>query len=287
MPLERPHVMPGLWLLLVCLACVLSCSADGPGLPPDFEAVGPEISGNGLPRRIRHRPTGIVLRLVDAGRATLGSAASEAERDGDEFEREVQIAEPFYLGETEVTVAQWTPLMGSTQEDFVEDAESPIGGVTWHRASEFVRLLNAQGDGLWCLPTEDQWEYACRAGTTTAYSFGATIDPEVVNYDGRYPYGGVPKGLDRGKPLHVRSLPPNPWGFYEMHGNVWEWCADVYRFDPREPDDGGSSAGVARVIRGGDFSSAAKEVRSAFREGYPPKSDESKYGLRVARRIDL
>ena len=108
------------------------------------------------------------------------------------------------------------------------------------------------------LPTEAEWEYACRAGTNTPFSFGDNITPEQVNYDGNYPYADGKKGLYREKTVPVKSLPANAWGLYEMHGNVWEWCQDWYGDYPAEPvtNPEGSQAGVERVVRGGswDFS---------------------------------
>jgi formylglycine-generating enzyme required for sulfatase activity len=131
--------------------------------------------------------------------------------------------------------------------------------VSWEAVQTFLDRLNALVPGLDAgLPSEAQWEYACRAGTTAPFSFGRNITPEQ-NYDGNYPYAGAEKGLYRERTVAVGSLPPNPWGLYEMHGNVWEWCADWYgpypdgsQIDPAGPPDGSR-----RVLRGGSWGSRA------------------------------
>jgi formylglycine-generating enzyme required for sulfatase activity len=117
------------------------------------------------------------------------------------------------------------------------------------------------------LPTEAEWEYACRAGTITPFSFGEDITPDQVNYDGNSPYRGSKKGLSRGETVEVASLPANPWGLYEMHGNVWEWCQDWFRAYPAEPvvDPTGPEAGERRVLRGGSWFRNGRNARAACR----------------------
>jgi formylglycine-generating enzyme required for sulfatase activity len=144
------------------------------------------------------------------------------------------------------------------------------------------------------LPTEAQWEYACRAGTTTPFSFGEGITPEQVNYDGNFPYANGWKGLDttkrtglnRRETATVRSLPPNPWGFYEMHGNVWEWCLDGYRRYNAvvvHYPVGSAEPGGDRMIRGGSWSSHASGVRCASRDSADPGYRGVSVGFRCAR----
>jgi len=228
-----------------------------------------------------HEPSGIVLVRVPAARLTVGTPAGESDRDGDEFEREVEV-DAFLLGETEVTVAQWRRVMGAEPPNPAGSDELPAGGVTWHEAKEFVARLNASGSRGWRLPTEEEWEHACRAGTTTPFSFGATITTDQVNYDGRRPYGEASAGEYRDGAVPVKSFPPNAFGLYEMHGNLFEWCEEVYVFDPSAPPPT-LEPGTSRVIRGGAFSSRGKECRSGYRDGYPPHSTGAKYGFRVAR----
>lgn len=258
-----------------------------PKLGAEFEAVGSETGTSGLPSRVRHTPTGIVLILIAPGGFAMGSPESEVKRDGDELQRREAIESPFYLGETEVTAAQWKQIMGTLPRDVVpsDDGELPITGVSWHKAKEFVRRMNAQGSPGWRLPSEAEWEYACRAGTTTAFSFGDNITTTQVNYNGLRPYAGGAVGLLRGGPVPVRSLPQNPWGLYEMHGNVFEWCEDLYVVHPERGTPADDSPGASRVLRGGAWNSKGKKTRSAFRDGYAPASSGAKYGLRIALSI--
>ncbi|MEC4673398.1 MAG: formylglycine-generating enzyme family protein [Nitrospirota bacterium] len=254
-------------------------------LGSEFEPIGTQIGAFNLPRRVRHTPTGIVLILVDPGTFMMGTPLSEKHRDRDEEQHIVTIDTSFYLGETEVTVSQWKQIMGPGPERLPDNGELPIGGVTWYRAQEFVKRLNQSGESGWRLPKEAEWEYACRAGTTTAFSFGEDITPEQVNYNGKRPYLSKKRGLDRNAPVPVRSLPPNPWGFYEMHGNLWEWCEDLYLKHPARDTLPQDTTGLSRVMRGGGFPSRGKQARSGYRDGYPPRSPGPKYGFRIAKTI--
>jgi formylglycine-generating enzyme required for sulfatase activity len=135
------------------------------------------------------------------------------------------------------------------------------------------------------LPTEAEWEYSCRAGTTTPFSFGDQITPEQVNYDGNYPYAGGKKGLYREETVPVKDLPCNDWGLYQMHGNVWEWCQDWFGDydlsvveDPAGPSEGGS-----RVLRGGGWIDLGRNVRSAYRLAFAPGDRNGDFGFRLAR----
>jgi formylglycine-generating enzyme required for sulfatase activity len=242
----------------------------GPSLPASLRP---------LPERCVHAGTGIVLVRVPAGRYMRGSPADEPLRDTDERAHEVVLAHEFWLGETEVTVGQWELVMGADFEAPALDPALPASDVTWYEAEEFVRRLNELGPPGWRMPREDEWEYACRAGTTTPFAFGDDIRPELVNYNAYYPYRPGPRGERSDGPKPVRSLPPNAWGFHEMHGNVVEWCSDVYT---AEPGPTPAPEGASRVLRGGSYVASADQVRSAWREGYPPKSDGREYGLRVA-----
>ena len=254
-------------------------------LGSDFEPIGHENGAFNLPRRVRHISTGIVLILIDPGTFMMGTPLSEKHRDRDEAQHRVTIDTPFYLGETEVTVSQWKQTMGPGPETIPDNGELPISGVTWYRAREFVERLNQSGEPGWRLPNEAEWEYACRADTTTAFSFGEDITPEQVNYNGKRPYLRKERGLDRNAPVPVRSLPPNPWGFYEMHGNLWEWCDDLYLLDPVHDKLPKVTTGLSRVMRGGGFPSRGKQARSGYRDGYPPNSSGPKYGFRVTKTL--
>ncbi len=168
---------------------------------------------------------------------------------------------------------------------FKDNPHNPVEQVSWDDTQHFIAELNQRIAGLQArLPTEAEWEYACRAGTTTPFSFGENITPEQVNYDGEYPYAGGEKGLNRERTVPVGSLPPNPWGLYEMHGNVWEWCEDWYGEYPNEPqiDPHGPEEGVYRVLRGGSWIGYGRYARSAHRHRYGPDYRYDYIGFRLA-----
>ena len=152
---------------------------------------------------------------------------------------------------------------------------------------EFIQTLSQLKSGVtFQLPTEAQWEYACRAGTATPFSFGENMTSEQVNYNGEYSYKKgffQKKDLSRGKTLAVQSLPANPWGLYEMHGNVWEWCRDAYSDLSSEAcTDPYNSSGDYRVLRGGSWINRGRACRSAYRGNYRPVRRYNYYGFRLA-----
>ena len=249
-----------------------------------------------LPVRVVHRKTGIPLRLVQRGDFRMGASANDSQALDDERpSHEVVISRPFYLGETEVTRAQWSTLMPSValteggDDSADEDAALPIAGVSWSEAKDFVQLAGLR------LPSEAEWEYACRAGRSTRYSTGETLDGSQANIvvlsDLRemFPHMaeiyGFPEGL-----LPVKQFPPNRWGFYDMHGNVAEWCEDWYdsrAYEGRDQsgptiDPVGPTAGVDRVLRGGSWSCDPDRARSSYR-----RSDASDLGADAATSVGV
>jgi len=189
----------------------------------------------------------------------------------------VKLTEDFFVAETPVTQAQYEVVMGTNPSHFKQvGPEAPVEPVSWDDAMAFCAKLNQNAepeDGWeWSLPTEAQWEYACRAGTTTAFSFGNVLNGTQANCDGNHPYGTEEKGpyLERTSP--VRNYPANPWGLYDCHGNVWEWCADWYGEYPKEAvvDPQGPESAFSRVLRGGSWDGTARNCRSAIRSGRPP-----------------
>jgi formylglycine-generating enzyme required for sulfatase activity len=234
----------------------------------------------GFPTRILHMPTGAELVLIPAGEFTMGTPASEAERGGDEVPHRRQIRQPFYLGANEVTQAQWRKVMGSNPSAFRGD-DLPVEQVSWEDCQQFLTKV---GGGL-RLPSEAEWEYACRAGTTTPFAFGTTIMPAQVNYDGNYPYGRASKGLYRERTVAAGSLPSNAWGLHEMHGNVMEWCQDGYEAYPGSGTEEPARAAGARVLRGGGWSGHAIFCRAASRLRSVPGDRSNFVGLRLARTL--
>jgi sulfatase modifying factor 1 len=167
------------------------------------------------------------LRWISPGRFPMGSPPDEPERFDDELQHDVVLTKGFWLADTACTQGLWQVVMGGNPSTFKGDDNLPVDSVSWEDSVEFIGKINGMIPGLDLrLPTEAEWEYACRAGTDSPFSFGPQISTEQVNYDGNYPYHNGPKGQYRKKTVAVKSLPCNNWGLYEMHGNLWEWCND-------------------------------------------------------------
>lgn len=222
-----------------------------------------------------------VFRWIEPGRFKMGMENSA--------QRTVTLS-GFWLADTAVRQALWLAVMGGDNPSyFQDDLNNPMERVSWLDAQRFIESLNGNVADLFAqLPSEAQWEYACRAGTKTAFSFDDNITPDQVNYDGNYPYAGGKKGLYREKTVAVKALPANPWGLYEMHGNVWEWCQDVWQtdlgtvaeVDPLTEVDG--DVGGDRVLRGGSWGSAGGNVCSFIRYHHRSDFHSSIIGFRLA-----
>lgn len=229
------------------------------------------------------------FRWIPSGTFTMGSPKEEAYREANEKERSVTIDEGFWMLETPVTQAAYWEIMDENPStykavepngDGLSQYERPVESVTWYDAKAFCAELNSlvKGSGAFFrLPTEVEWEYACRAGTATPFSFGTAHNGTLDNIDGTAPYGTEDEGPNVGVTTPVRSYPPNPWGLYDLHGNVAEWCEDKYRHAApsmarpkqidvdyrvmnRDPDPS-----VERSVRGGSFNSDGRGARSALR----------------------
>jgi len=215
--------------------------------------------------------------LIPAGKFKMGSPASEKGRSGDETQYEVTLTKPIYMGKFEVTQEQWEALMGNNPSIRTKGANLPVTNVSWEDCQEFIKKLNAITKGGYRLPYEAEWEYTCRAGTTTAYSCGDNLTKNDANIDG-----------DSIKA--VGSYKPNAFGLYDMHGNVWEWCEDWYGDYPEESvtDPRGSATGEYRVLRGGSFLNYALLARS-FNRNYdsPTYRLNPGLGFRLARIADI
>ena len=237
------------------------------------------------------------FRWIQPGTFTMGT--SQAEKDAalasvpnskpewfaGEVPHQVTLTQGFWLADSACTQALWQAITGSNPANFKDSPQNPVEQVSWDDCQQFLSELNDRvSGGGFRLPSEAQWEYACRAGTTTAFSFGTTITPEQVNYNGDYPFGGAAKGLNRQKTVPVKSLLPNSWGLYEMHGNVWQWCNDWYDdfSGSAERDPAGPSSGSRRVFRGGGWYNRAWLCRSALRYWDAPDYRDPTLGFRVA-----
>ena len=236
------------------------------------------------------------LRWVEPGEFWMGSPDDEPARSSNEGPRHRVRLVGFWLADSACTQALWQAVLGSNPSHFTGDAALPVEQVSWDDVQGFLQRLQAglpEGSAP-VLPTEAQWEYACRAGTETPFSFGATISTAQANYDGNYPYGKAPKGPYRERTAPVKSLPANAWGLYQMHGNVWEWCADDQRdyagtalADGAREDPWGpvsQELGAHRAVRGGSWFYRAGSLRSAFRRRYQRDVRLHFLGFRVALR---
>lgn len=258
---------------------------------------------------------GITLDLVwiAPGTFTMGSPSSEADRRDDETQHCVTLSKGFWMGKYEITQEQWQALMGSNPSNF-KGVKNPVELVSWDDCQEFIKRLNAlvaatggrggpgaptpatslgSASGIFRLPTEAEWEYACQAKTTT-FHYGNDLDASIANFNGNYPYGNGHKGEYRQKTVPVGSFKPNAFGLYDMHGNVWEWCQDWYVWawcperDGGYPSDSvtdpvGPGSGVSRVYRGGGWRDRAGFCRSAVRYDDRPGNRWDGLGLRLVR----
>jgi len=238
----------------------------------------------------------ITLEMVSIpkGSFTMGAPASEAKSYYFERPQHQVTIKPFLLGKYPINQAQWAAVakLPKIQYDLKPDPSHfkgknlPVENVSWNDAVEFCVRLSQKTGRSYRLPSEAEWEYACRAGTTTPFHFGDTVTPDLVNYHGNYPYGSAPKGIWRGKTTAVGSFPPNSFGLYDMHGNVWEWCQDIWQDNYNgAPTDGSAwetSGSDHQVLRGGSWSDHAVHCRAANRYYYSAGGSNRSVGFRVA-----
>jgi formylglycine-generating enzyme required for sulfatase activity len=239
------------------------------------------------------------LVLIPAGEFVMGSPPSEGDAsDNERPQHVVKITQPFYLGAHEVTQRDYQLVTGRKPSFFsasghgkekvagMDTSRFPVEGVSWEDAEEFCRRLSVKEGRTYRLPTEAEWEYACRAGTTTPFHFGSMLNGRQANCDGASPYGTNQKGPSLSRTSRVGSYPANAWGLYDMHGNVWEWCSDWYSADyyARSPtsDPRGAAGASYRVNRGGSWGDHASYCRSACRFWYSPSLRGTDLGFRVA-----
>jgi formylglycine-generating enzyme required for sulfatase activity len=262
----------------------------------------------------------LTMLWIPPGRFLMGSPPAEPERDGNEGPQHLVQLQEFFISQTPITQAQWREVAGwqkrpgeewgrllnmdpsafqskeGQRENVVRllDGESntdqrPVEMVSWDDAMEFCHRLSQRTSRTYTLPSEAQWEYACRAGTGSPFHFGEMITTELANYRGSgFTYGDVPKGIYQEQTTPVRMFPTNSWGLHDMHGNVWEWCLDHFHASYEgAPADGSAwlypeaQTDWPRLLRGGTWLSNPGECRSAFRYTYKPGVVSSNLGFRV------
>ncbi len=227
-----------------------------------------------------------VMRWILPGRFQMGSSTAEAGRVDGEKQHPVVISKGFWLAETACTQALWQAVTGQNPSHFDDDPLCPVDAVSWRDCEAFVQQLSHSlpGDLVLRLPTEAEWEYACRADTTTVFNVGDHLLASDANFDGNYPYGNTPKGVFHQRTLPVHEFAPNRWGLFQMHGNLWEWCNDWLGDYPGElaVDPVGPAEGRERVLRGGGWLRAAQSLRAAQRRANSPDARYHFFGLRLA-----
>jgi formylglycine-generating enzyme required for sulfatase activity len=270
-----------------------------PAAPPvnAVQAAQPKF-GDADAKELRNT-LGMKLVRVPAGTFRMGSPKEEVYRNEDETQHDVSITKPFYLGVYEVTQGQYEGIMGKNPAFFsaagggkqrVENkktADYPVERVSWHDAVEFCKKLSAKESKKYRLPTEAEWEYACRAGAKTVFHTGNDFNSNLANINGLIysSYGKEEAGPFHRSTVKVGEYKPNAFGLHDMHGNVQEWCSDWYAADyyaksPKE-DPQGPAEGSERVLRGGAWPSSAKACRSALRNQMAPEQSSWTSGFRV------
>jgi formylglycine-generating enzyme required for sulfatase activity len=261
----------------------------------------PESPFTGAKPGAAREVSGMKLCWCPAGTFRMGSPRGEPERRPGEDQVDVTFSKGFWIGQYEVTQAQWKRVVGAFPGNFNagKGDDFPVYAINFAEAEEFCRKLteraHASGDlpKSWefRLPTEAQWEYACRAGTTTATSFGDTLSSKQANFQGK-PYNGAEEGPSLQRTAKVGSYPANPWGLHDAHGNVFEWCRDWYHrrlpggvdpdlHDAKDTATKSENGDLSRVRRGGCYADEGWPCRSAFRLRFEPERRHEHIGFRV------
>ena len=230
---------------------------------------------------------GVKLEMIaiPGGTFLMGSPENEAERQDYESPKHQVTVPSFFMGKYPLTQAQYQAILGSNPSYF-KGNNRPVETVSWDDAVLFCQKLSQRTGKSYRLPSEAEWEYACRAGTKTPFSFGDNITPDLVNYNGNYPYKSAPKGKYREQTTDVETFTPNSFGLYDMHGNVLEWCEDDWHENYiNAPTDGSAwnsrSGNNTKTLRGGSWYSDARFCRAAARNGGSRDFRRSNFGFRV------
>jgi formylglycine-generating enzyme required for sulfatase activity len=226
---------------------------------------------------------GMKFVWIAPGTFLMGSPKEEKEREDDEIQHKVTFNRGIYMAIHPVTQEEWIATMGTNPSRHTGEKNLPVEWVSWDDCQQFIKKLRNKDNKLYRLPTEAEWEYCCRAGTTTPFHFGETISTDQANYQGDYTYANGKEGVNREKTTPVGRFPANAWGLHDMHGNVFQWCQDWYGSVPQNDtvDPQGPEKGKHRVMRGGSWLDYPKYCRSAFRGSDAPRSSGKNAGLRL------
>jgi formylglycine-generating enzyme required for sulfatase activity len=235
---------------------------------------------------VQGKPIGLEMVFIPAGRFQIGSPINELEHSEEESPRHIVNIPPFFMSRFPITQRQWKILMDNNPAIFIGNSDRPVETVTWDDTQLFCQKLAERTGRPYRLPSESEWEYACRAGTLTAFGFGETIAANLANYNSASPYKYAPQGVSNSSTSEVGTYPANGFGLHDMHGNVWEWCADNWHDDyDLLPKDGSAwtQGGdlSCRVIRGGSWRDPAHYCRSAKRSRNATSQGDRTTGFRI------
>lgn len=274
---------------------------DGAARPARADKSAEGGTGRGTHAGAERTVNGIPLRWCPAGRFRMGSPRTEPERRPGENQVAVTLSKGFWIGQYEVTQGQWRQIMGSLPGELTAGAgeDFPVYAMNFAEAEDFCARLSEKARAAGAcperwefrLPTEAQWEYACRAGTTTATAFGDSLGNKQANFQGK-PYNGAPAGPPLQRAAKVGSYPANAWGIHDMHGNLFEWCRDWYHIrlpggidpdlhDAKATATPSGNGALSRARRGGCWADEGWPCRSAFRLRFEPDRRADHIGLRV------
>jgi formylglycine-generating enzyme required for sulfatase activity len=226
---------------------------------------------------------GMKFVWIAPGNFMMGSPKEEKQRNSNENQHKVTLTKGFYMGVTTVTQEQWKEIIEKNPSMFAGETTLPVDSVSWNQCQEFIKKLKEKEKKPYRLPTEAEWEYACRAGTTTPFHFGETISAKQANFFGQDDADKGKKDLPLLKTTPVHSFPANAWGLHDMHGNVWQWCQDWYGDYPQEEvvNPQGPQNGSSRVLRGGSWFYTSNCCRSACRSWSQPAFISYDIGFRL------
>jgi formylglycine-generating enzyme required for sulfatase activity len=252
---------------LYCLSLVVALAS-----PLHIEAQGKKDPPKNFTNSL-----GMKFVWIPPGSFVMGSPKEEKDRKANETQHKVTLTKGFYLGVYTITKEQWKAVMGNTPSPDKGKKNLPVETVSWLDCQDFIKRLQEKDKKPYRLPTEAEWEYACRAGTTTPFFFGDTISTKQATF------GKGKKGYSPLNTTPVGSFPANAWGLYDMHGNVWQWCQDWFGDYPQKDvvDPQGPENGKERVLRGGSFTDLAQHLRSAQRHKFEPIGRDHTVGFRL------